>query len=222
MASASSCFHLTLPSNASMDIFPDNTAAQYVTKLPRRMELDDGEWNVCLREISTPLAFVNVPAGTCSFVAKNDEREHEITVEGGLYVGEALAYEVDRLSEPYDIQCRLQRKKKPPRKVKITVGDTHVFRPNKRLSTMLGLAPEQREYARGVHLAETGLKVPVTYDISNLYVYCDIVEHVVVCDVTAPLLCIVECKPNARRARMHMTFDTPILVPVQKRSFDTI
>ena len=135
-------------------------------------------------------------------------------------MGEALAYEVDKLSEPYDIQCRLHGRKHQ-RKVKITVGDTHVFQPNKRLSTMLGLGPE-REYAKGIHLAETGLKVPVSYDICNLYVYCDIVEHVVVSDVTAPLLRIVETKPNARRARMHTTFDTSILVPVQKRSFNTI
>jgi len=33
-------FHLTLPSNASMDIYPNKTAAQYVTKLPKRIELD--------------------------------------------------------------------------------------------------------------------------------------------------------------------------------------
>jgi len=94
-----------------MDVFPDNTAAQYVTKLPKWVELDDREWNVCLREISTPLAFINVPEGSCSFVTKNDEREHEITLEGGLYVGEASAYEVDRLCEPFDIECRLQGKR---------------------------------------------------------------------------------------------------------------
>jgi len=40
-ASSSSCFHLTLLSNASMDVFPDNTAAQYMTKLPKWVELDD-------------------------------------------------------------------------------------------------------------------------------------------------------------------------------------
>jgi len=33
-------FHLTLPSNASMDCYPNNTAAQYSTKLPRNINLE--------------------------------------------------------------------------------------------------------------------------------------------------------------------------------------
>jgi len=69
---------------APSEVTTDNEqmVREWLTKLPRRMELDDGEWKVCLREISTPLAFINVPAGSCSFVAKNDECEHEIMVGG--------------------------------------------------------------------------------------------------------------------------------------------
>ena len=60
-------FHLTLPSNASMDIYLNNTTAQYVTKLPRLIELDGGDWNVSLKDISTPILFDNVPSNTYNF-----------------------------------------------------------------------------------------------------------------------------------------------------------
>ena len=53
-------FHLMLPSNSSMDIYPNNTTAQYATKLPRRIELDGGNWSVSLKDISTPTLFDNI------------------------------------------------------------------------------------------------------------------------------------------------------------------
>jgi len=52
-------FHLTLPSDASIDIFPDNTAAQYVTKLPKRIELNS-DWIVSLKQIFMPFTFINI------------------------------------------------------------------------------------------------------------------------------------------------------------------
>ena len=43
-------FYMTLPSNASMKIYPNNTVAKYTTQLPTNIELD-GEWEVALTEI---------------------------------------------------------------------------------------------------------------------------------------------------------------------------
>ena len=56
---------MTLPSNSSMDFNPDNTAAQFMTKLTEVVELE-GNWEVRLMEIllptghttSTRLAFI--------------------------------------------------------------------------------------------------------------------------------------------------------------------
>ena len=54
-----SSFYLTLPSNSSMDTFPENTLTQYVTKLPDRFDLL-GEWEVGLSEIQYPISWYNV------------------------------------------------------------------------------------------------------------------------------------------------------------------
>ena len=46
-------FYITLPSNASMDIFPDNKTTEYHVSLPKNIELD-GDWEVGLHSISYP------------------------------------------------------------------------------------------------------------------------------------------------------------------------
>ena len=46
-------FYITLPSNASLDIFPDNKTTSYRVKLPHTINLN-GEWEVGLYSISYP------------------------------------------------------------------------------------------------------------------------------------------------------------------------
>ena len=43
-------FHLTLPSDGSMETFPDNTLAHFKMLLPQTLDLSDGEWEVGLTE----------------------------------------------------------------------------------------------------------------------------------------------------------------------------
>ena len=60
--------------------------------------------------------------------------------------------------------------------------------------------------------------------ITTLYVYCNILEHVIVGDTTAPLLRIVDVETDSENTtnRMHKNIHTQLFVPVQKKSFDTI
>ena len=52
-------FYLTLPSDASMNVFPNNTLTSYITRLPRPIELT-GRWEVGLVEIQYPHTWYNV------------------------------------------------------------------------------------------------------------------------------------------------------------------
>ena len=52
-------FYLTLPSNASMKMYPDNTLAHYITALPQRIDLT-GDWEYGLAEIQYPHTWYNV------------------------------------------------------------------------------------------------------------------------------------------------------------------
>ena len=52
-------FYLVLPSNASMVTHPNNTLAQYITNLPRRISIS-GAWECGLTEIHYPHDWYNV------------------------------------------------------------------------------------------------------------------------------------------------------------------
>ena len=52
-------FYLTLPSNASMKVCPDNTLVHYIADLPQRISVS-GEWECGLPEIQYPHTWYNV------------------------------------------------------------------------------------------------------------------------------------------------------------------
>lgn len=57
-------FYITLPSNSSMQFFPDNRTCCFITQLPRTIQLT-GDWEVGLAEIHYPLTFTE-NSGSCA------------------------------------------------------------------------------------------------------------------------------------------------------------
>jgi hypothetical protein len=55
-------FYLTLPSNSSMEIFPNNKTTCYTTQLHKRLELD-GVWEVGLVEFVMTNTVFNLSEG---------------------------------------------------------------------------------------------------------------------------------------------------------------
>jgi len=81
-------FHLTLPSNASVDVYPHNMTAQYVTKLPKHIQLN-GDWSVSLKEISTPKTLVNIGRDTHTLRILNRQTgrvDDVISISAAMYV----------------------------------------------------------------------------------------------------------------------------------------
>jgi hypothetical protein len=60
-------FYLTLPSNSSEKFYPDNTVAQFTTKLQTARELT-GSWEVALAEISFTKTWHTVPIHSGTFI----------------------------------------------------------------------------------------------------------------------------------------------------------
>lgn len=52
-------FFVTLPSTASMDVYPENTQSHYKVQLPHAVELA-GAWSVALAEIQLPSVWMNI------------------------------------------------------------------------------------------------------------------------------------------------------------------
>jgi len=83
---AMSQFYLTLPSNSSMDYYPEKTVARFTTKLNNLIELE-GDWEVELAEISIPSEVENVVKGHCYYnIYIANEFFRKIIMRPGHYV----------------------------------------------------------------------------------------------------------------------------------------
>ena len=83
-------FYLVLTSNSSMVTHPNNTLAQYITNLPRRISLS-GDWECGLTEIHYPHDWYNVRNARLT-VEHDGNVETDVCFEGGYYHSpEALA-----------------------------------------------------------------------------------------------------------------------------------
>jgi len=208
-----------------MNIYPNNMTAQYVTKLPTRIELN-GDWSILLKEISTPLTFDNIPSDYYTFTVKENKNETKIHMELAMQNGKyAVIDELNRLVNQYDMNFQLKLNDQNHTRVRSLVGGKYIFRPGEALSYLIGMGLEEvRDFTRGMYMATGPMKIPAV-QIPNLYVYCNILQHVIVGDATAPLLRIVnggQDKIITKKTRMHVFLSTSIFVPVQRKSFDTI
>ena len=78
-------FTIELVSNASSQLFPNNTLSSFTNFLPEQVNLD-GQWEVAISEISYPSMYENVTEGKVMFY---DEKLSKTTeayyLEPGLY-----------------------------------------------------------------------------------------------------------------------------------------
>ena len=78
-------FHVTLPSNSSMDCYPDNSVARFTTKLNGIIELEC-DWEVGVTEISFPSDIQNVLDGHCYYTIRvEDQFFRKITLDAKHY-----------------------------------------------------------------------------------------------------------------------------------------
>ena len=92
---------------------------------------------------------------------------------------------------------------------------------------MLGFEPKRHHWFRRTNAKhEIYAERPVLLSVGTaVYVYCDLLEHVMVEDIKAPLLRIVNRKTDVSRIGdtvKHTAFNPIQYVPLQKKSFDTI
>jgi len=88
------------------------------------------------------------------------------------------------------------------------------------LAKMLGFIKDS-SYGPVKHVAQYSTDMS-SETVPTLFVYYDALEHVVVGDVMAPLLRIVDMKRKQTYGRMHQVLNPPLYVPLQKKHFDTI
>ena len=201
-------FYLVLPSNSSMVTHPNNTLAQYITNLPRRISLS-GDWECGLTEIHYPHDWYNV-------------RNARLTVEHDGNVETDVCFEDGYYDSPKALVTTLNGDK--PGRVAHVKGDTKV--------ALYGDLPDILGFMRGdavtVLMSSARSRVVRAYSIvdlrrgfESLYVYSSIVELRIVGDKIAPLLRIVPI--TGRHGEMVTTrFDHVQYIPVLNREFGSV
>jgi len=239
-------FYLTLPSNASMNVYPNNTVAQYTTKLANTVELD-GDWEVGLVEIIYVHTWENVRS-----------REYEVSIKeltNGLCSGWFRAFlpsgyyhSGKELAEEYgNIACIRQSPgiKTNPKfkfnertnKMSIVVPrDTELQLSGDGLLEMTGFVPTKDEengeeddykYVRLSNPMQDELTFTSAHAIDvkcgfySLYIYCDVLGHMHVGDTRAPLLRAIAVRGKHGEA-VHEIFSKVTYIPLQKKVFDSI
>lgn len=241
---------MTLPSNASPNIYKDNKTSNFQIQLPERIDLH-GNWQVALLEIHYPNTFFNVqkgenwikvyedtrpdtepddePTPTLNSVwdSTGDMEEHwkEITcaeIKPGVYPSSDALLEAieDSLSVFMHVHTDGPFAYKRPLTEDNTGNLRLFFAPQ--LALQLGLA------ATGPIRSQKELKGIRDIDVSlgipsQLFVYLNIVSEQIVGHTRAPLLRSFPTNMEGKFGTMSThRFDTPVYRDLKTKSFDTI
>ena len=187
-------FTIELVSNASSQLFPDNTLSSFTNFLPSQVNLE-GQWEVAISEISYPSMYQNITVGKFIYAHKEYEKGETLYLEPGLY--SSITDIVEAMNNCLQNKWSLLRTfikvqvVRSTQKIELTLENE--------TSNLVLLSPDL-VHIFGISTGnESGLwmrgkgphKPPLEYDIvriHSLMIYSDIVEYSMVGDSKAPLL----------------------------------
>jgi len=199
-----------------MQCYSENTAAKFTTKLPNAIDLScDSE--AALSEIVYP---------TEMDYSKEDGYTIKVCTKDGVVlentwrkkkneVPEVLIRYLNttEIADYYHIAYDKVTKKAT---VRVSANTQLTF--NKMLSDALGFT--QTSFG-GTNAIPTYVGERINIEPNTMYVYCDVIEHVVVGDTRAPLLKAFGREKSANDVT-HRTFPNPVYVPLQKKHFEDV
>ena len=212
-------FYLTLPSNASLNEFPNNKTTSYRVKLPQSIDLE-GVWEVGLYSISYPNTWYTLQKGvdTHLFYADRTGLFQQAIMDYGYYqsmqelvkaANKALSRNVsDNIKLTYNAFTG---------KVTVQIKNGFQFAVMKQLSIILGFG------GKDVILKKT-TESPYVADlttVSTIYVYCDIVEPQIVGDTSAQLLKSIPAEGRFGDI-IAKTFTNIQYVPIRTKYFEAV
>ena len=220
-------FYLTLPSNASLDVFPDNKTTEYRVKLPQPVVLD-GKWEVGLYSIFYPntwytLRDINVDTHFY-YKIPTDRRITSATIKYGHYktmeeftkgMNDALKQEIGNNTDIYLTYSALTGKVtvhlKPKCKL-LLFG---------KLSLILGYGGKDTVIDEKSGSAQESPYVTDLATFTSIYTYCNIIQPQIVGDTSAQLLRSIPIEGKYGDI-VTKTFTNIQYVPVQTKSFGDV
>ena len=216
-----------------MSYYPDNTVTRYKTHLSQPISLE-GEWEVGLFEFEYQRTWYNVQEkdSKIRFDHMKDDKvvTEKIPIPYGYYTN--IEELTDRINTSFIVfgvdngiaampQLRLD---KLTRKISIHIFDGMRIFFSPGLGNILGYN-EKEDFINVYGIPDTVLTLHDTYNTEvncqSLFVYCDILEQVIVGDTKAPLLRSLSVSGKHGNI-VREVFDKPMYVPIQKKHFESI
>ena len=221
-------FYLTLPSNSSMNQYPDNHAGHYYSKLAQPIDLSGKSYEIGLAEIQYPNSYTNLKQNEAGFVFQHNTSEggNLIVIPEGLYSNtESLVNTMNTLIKQYETPTPRKgiRSKffydQSTRKVTLKLyNKEHRIHLNQFLGDLLSLPKNEMVGPKRVVSKNV---VNIHPDTSSMYIYCDLVSHRPVGDMMVPLLRVIP-RTGSEKEVVYQIFEKPHYIPLAKRRFDTI
>lgn len=208
-------FYITLPSNASSKIYPENTISTYTTKLAKPIDLK-GTWEVALTEAQYPHTWSTIDGDEgMYFIASPTEPIQTFYVKKGYYnsvnkICESINTELTEVKIPLQLHYD-----EVGRSVYVTESKVYTFIPGDKLARILGKKLSSKDKERRYYYAD------IKAGFYTLYVYTDIVQHQFVGDSFVQLLRTVEISGKNNEIITH-SYTRPDYIPVCKQHIDSI
>ena len=217
-------FYITLPSDASEDYFPENKPSDYITKLPRRIELT-GTWEVGLHSIAyTPWKIAHHLDEPISYTYSDNKKEgkrmkkHPITIKDYIAnINESLS-ETPKLNTGDEINFTIQNGK-----VTVTFPQGYKVFMRREQAVVLGFMKfDDTGEVKEIEKSETALYEANLHRETNIHVYCNIVQPQIVGNKTAPMLGIVPYRKTTETSETVYVAENIRYIPIQTKSFQEI
>ena len=106
------------------------------------------------------------------------------------------------------------------RKISVHVGADNVVTLSSNLASIMGFSPRQLIF-REERKDKGKVAMDPNRGFNSLYVYCDAAEAILVGDIKAPLLRVVDASGSLDDL-IHILYTTPQYVPFSKKEFNTL
>ena len=221
--------YLVLPANSSPKTYPDNANNSYKVKLPRRLTLQSGEWEIALRSVHYRDNWKTVTNGVITVVRQSPSgtnRSYECRVKSGRYY--------DPWSLLVEMRVALNGNQTTKGKVVLHYdetldGLTMAFANgqwsasfSEELAHIWGLKSGEF-YGSASGVKRSGVPADPFAGYEFMYVYCSLVRPRVVGHSLVPLLMEVPVEtPGKLVKRVNVTPALPQYVPVENGDTDEI
>ena len=215
-------FYISLPNDSSRDIFPENNASEYTTKLPQWIELN-GEWEIGLHSVAyMKWDVIDHSIGLLAYTDNGDI--HEMKMKKCYTTIDDYVKYVNHSFRDLGLENKFEFTLEENGKVTIKVQANHKIILRKNQAIILGFLSfdDNDEWHKIEATTETGSYDANLYRETNIHIYCDIAQSQIVGDKTMPLLGIV---PGEKTHGIYETVyaaENIHYIPLQTKSFQNI